>query len=78
MNDISAWVMAWCDAQEHRADDGVAHGWLQQLAAESLGWQPVGDDCYLHVGASLDAPVIEVIGVVTDARAEMNAVLING
>ena len=38
---------------------------LQELAAieaESIGWTPLGEDAYLHVGDP-EALVIEVVGV---------------
>lgn len=36
--------------------------WQAELAAESIGWQPLGDGAYLHVGDP-DALVITVTGV---------------
>jgi len=35
---------------------------LAEVAAESIGWLPLGDDAYLHVGDP-DALVIGVVGV---------------
>ena len=46
---------------------------LQELAAieaESIGWQPLGDGAYLHVGDS-DALVIDVVGVADAGMAGM-------
>lgn len=52
---------------------------LQELAAieaESIiGWLPLGDDAYLHVG-DLDALVIEVVGVPDAGMAGMNMLLV--
>jgi hypothetical protein len=35
---------------------------LAQIQAESIGWIPLDEGAYLHVG--LDTPVIQVVGVV--------------
>jgi hypothetical protein len=43
---------------------------LAELQAESLGWQPLGDGAYLHVGS--DALVIEIVGTATAAMASSN------
>ena len=42
--------------------------WLElaQIQAESIGWIPLDDGVYLHVGS--DTPVIQVVGIV---KAEM-------
>jgi hypothetical protein len=42
--------------------------WLElaQIQAESIGWMPLEEDAYLHVGT--DEPVIQVVGI---AKAEM-------
>jgi hypothetical protein len=42
--------------------------WLElaQIQAESIGWIPLDEGAYLHVGS--DAPVIQVVGV---AKGEM-------
>ena len=39
---------------------------LAQIQAESIGWIPVDEGAYLHVGS--DEPVIQVVGI---AKAEM-------
>ena len=39
---------------------------LQEIAAESIGWIPLEEGVYLHVGS--DVPVIQVVGI---ANAEM-------
>ena len=42
--------------------------WLElaQIQAESIGWIPLDEGAYLHVGS--DEPVIQVVGL---AKAEM-------
>jgi len=42
--------------------------WLEiaQIQGESIGWMPLDEGAYLHVGS--DAPVIQGVGV---AKAEM-------
>jgi hypothetical protein len=47
---------------------------LQELAAieaESIGWQPLGDGAYLHVGDP-EGEVISVVGVPDAGMAGMN------
>ena len=39
---------------------------LGQIQAESIGWIPLEEGVYLHVGS--DAPVIQVVGI---AKEEM-------
>ena len=39
---------------------------LAQIQAESIGWIPLDEGVYLHVGS--DLPVIQVVGI---AKAEM-------
>lgn len=41
---------------------------LAAIEAESIGWLPLGDDAYLHVGDP-EALVIEVVGVPRDGDA---------
>lgn len=41
---------------------------LAAIEAESIGWLPLGDGAYLHVGDP-DAQVIEVVGVPQDGEA---------
>ena len=41
---------------------------LAQIQAESIGWIPVDEGAYLHVGS--DEPVIQVVGI---AKAEMTS-----
>ena len=42
--------------------------WLEltQIQAESIGWIPLDEGAYLHIGS--DEPVIHVVGI---AKAEM-------
>lgn len=42
---------------------------LAQIEAESMGWMPLDEGAYLHVGS--DATVIEVVGL---AKPEMQGV----
>jgi hypothetical protein len=48
---------------------------LAALEAESIGWHPLGDGAYLHVGDP-DALVIEVVGVPDVSMAGMNVLLV--
>ena len=41
---------------------------LAAIDAESIGWQPLGDGAYLHLGKP-EALVIEVVGVPRDGDA---------
>ena len=41
-----------------------------QIQAESIGWIPLEEGAYLHVGS--DAPVIQVVGVVKEEMAGSN------
>ena len=52
---------------------------LQELAAieaESIGWLPLGEGAYLHVGDP-DALVIDVVGVPDAGMAGMNVLLLS-
>ena len=44
---------------------------LAAIEAESIGWLPLGDGAYLHVGDP-EALVITVVGVPEVGMAEMN------
>jgi hypothetical protein len=44
---------------------------LAEVAAESIGWLPLGDSAYLHVGDPED-DVITVVGVPDAAMAGVN------
>ena len=46
---------------------------LAQIQAESIGWIPLDEGAYLHVGSH--APVIQVVGVVKEERAGSNVLL---
>lgn len=41
---------------------------LAAIEAEAIGWQPLGDGAYLHVGDP-EALVVEVVGVPRDGDA---------
>ena len=43
---------------------------LTQIQAESIGWIPLDESAYLHVGS--DAAVIQVVGVVKEEMAGSN------
>ena len=49
--------------------------WLENLAAESIGWQPLGDGAYLHVGDT-EGAVITIVGVPDAGMAGMNVLLV--
>lgn len=44
---------------------------VAEIAAESIGWLPLGDSAYLHMGKA-DALVIEVVGVPDVSMTGMN------
>ena len=46
--------------------------WLElaQIQAESIGWIPLDEGAYLHVGS--DEPVIQVVGLVKEEMAGGN------
>jgi len=48
---------------------------VKPTTAESIGWQPLGEGAYLHVGDP-EAPVITVVGVPEVGMARMNVVLV--
>ena len=43
---------------------------LAQIQAESIGWIPLEDGAYLHVGS--EAPVIQVVGIANEEMAGSN------
>jgi hypothetical protein len=43
---------------------------LAQIEAESIGWIPLDEGVYLHVGS--DAPVIQVVGIAKEEMAACN------
>ena len=48
--------------------------WLElaQIQAESIGWIPLEEGAYLHVGS--DAPVIQVVGIAKEEMVGSNVV----
>jgi hypothetical protein len=46
--------------------------WLElaQIQAESIGWIPLDEGVYLHVGS--DTPVIQVVGIAKEEMAGSN------
>lgn len=59
----------------HASSDDAAY--LQALAAEALGWQPLGEQAYLHMGAQDDVRVVLVVGVADTTMADQNVLLLN-
>jgi hypothetical protein len=50
---------------------------LQAIAAESIGWVPLGEGSYLHAGSPDDeAAVISVVGLPDAAMAGSNVLLV--
>lgn len=49
--------------------------WLENLAAESIGWLPLGDGAYMHLGDP-EALVINVVGMPDAGMAGMNVLLV--
>ena len=50
---------------------------LAAIEAESIGWQPLGDGTYLHVGdPDEEETVITVVGVPDAGMAGMNVLLV--
>ena len=54
--------------------------WLENLAAESIGWQPLGEGAYLHLGdpraLESDAVVIDIVGVPDAGVSALNVLLL--
>ena len=46
------------------------HSELAHIQAESIGWLPLDEGAYLHVGS--DAPVIQVVGIAKEEMAYSN------
>lgn len=71
--------------QAHTPDAAVAAGtdevetsiFWQQVAAESIGWQPLDNGAYMHAGAGVDAPVIEVVGLADASMTTDNVLLLH-
>lgn len=70
MSPINAPVPDNAEANNASAMESEFELELAELKAESLGWQPLGDGAYLHVGS--DALVIEIVGTATAAMASSN------
>lgn len=50
---------------------------LKEIEAESIGWQPLGDGAYLHVGKPDEEEiVITVVGVPDASMAGMDVLLV--
>lgn len=59
--------------------DAASRAELQALAAEAMGWQPLGEGLYLHHGdADGEESVIHVVGVPDVQMAGMNVLLLVG
>jgi len=57
--------------------DAPALAYLQALAAESMGWQPLGQGTYLHHGdVDKSASVSHVVGIPNVSLAGMNVLLL--
>ena len=57
--------------------DATSSAEIQALAAEAMGWQPLGPGAYLHHGdAEGDEGVIYVVGVPDAGMAGMNVLLL--
>jgi len=51
--------------------------WQAELAPESIGWTPLGDGAYLHLGKPEEEEiVITVVGVPEVGMAGMNVLLV--
>lgn len=48
---------------------------MAEVAAESIGWLPLGECSYLHIGDP-DALVIDVVGLPDSGMVGMNVLLI--
>ena len=52
---------------------------LQALAVESMGWIPIADKTYLHMGAEqTDEVVITVVGTAEDVQPGTNVMWVMG
>ncbi|MDO9244046.1 MAG: hypothetical protein Q7U32_09600 [Rhodocyclaceae bacterium] len=50
---------------------------LAAIEAESIGWLPLGDGAYLHIGApDEEETVITIVGVPDASMAGMNVLLV--
>ena len=67
--------VAWCDDHSYLLDAPMTieeDFWaeLVQIQAESIGWIPLEEGAYLHVGS--DVPVIQVVGIAKEEMADSN------
>ena len=57
--------------------DAASRAELQALAAEAMGWQPLGQGAYLHHGdVDGEENIIQVVGVPDVSLAGMNVLLL--
>lgn len=56
-------------------DEHTLQAELAAIEAEAIGWHPLGDGAYLHVG-DLDALVITVVGVPEAGMVGINVMLL--
>lgn len=88
MKDITSWTIGLCGEASpvvpaHACTTAVTQAvqehvqYLQELAAESLGWQPLGAQAYLHLGAPQGAEVVHVVGIADVSLADHNVVLLH-
>ena len=50
---------------------------LAVIEGEAIGWQPLGEGAYLHLGKQDEAaPIVTVIGIPEAAMAGMNVLLL--
>jgi hypothetical protein len=67
--------LAFSSCCEATADDVL---WLAEIAADAIGWQPLGEGAYLHLGRSDEgeAVIITVAGVPAAGMAGLNVLLL--
>ena len=64
-------------AHTAQAAQAVEQAELDAIAAESIGWLPLGEGTYLHLGHPDDeAAVISVVGIPDAAMAGSNILLV--
>lgn len=67
-------VISGCDRVSAVLDD---EGFLAEVAAESMGWLPLGEGVYLHRGCPADLSLsITVTGMPDVSLAGMNVLLL--
>ncbi len=58
--------------------DALSRAEIQALAAEAMGWQPLGPGAYLHLGDTEgEENVIHVVGVPDTSLAGLNVLLLS-